>query len=181
MSVIKLKFSPENAARSKKGKKYCTTRDEPKGKAGDCFEIDGVWFRLIGVLNLSVSTIAMDLYWRFHTLKEELPLSGWYGTTVDGPGALDRIDAIRGLDRTTFVSFEPLTEPVEDLNLNGIDWVIAGGRSAANGMMAVMPAEDWIQTIVDAARDAGAAVFVKDNAGGLGGNWPREIPQAVTV
>lgn len=118
---------------------------------------------------------------RYHDF--DLPQYAWYGTTVDSPAALDRIDHLRYISDVdpdvTFVSFEPLTELIEP-DLSGIDLVIVGGRSAANGMPAVVPEKWWIQTIVDAARRAGAPVFVKDNAG-VDPIWPREFPDLVEV
>lgn len=106
------------------------------------------------------------------------PENAWYGTTVDGPDALDRIEWVRGLDRTSFVSFEPLVREV-DPTLTGLDWVIVGGRSAAGGLPAVRPHPDLIETILEAAVKGHIPVFVKDNAQYTDPNgfiYPREFP-----
>jgi protein gp37 len=112
---------------------------------------------------------------RYHEW-DGLPENAWYGTTVDSPAAISRIEELRSLDATTFVSFEPLTAPISP-DLAHIGWAIVGGRSAANGLPAVVPDPAWIAVILDAAWDAGAAVYVKDNAdpGGRSG-WPRDYP-----
>lgn len=62
MSLIKIKFSPEMAERACNGLKNCTSRDEIKGKAGDYFDIDGSVFRIIGIFEVSVAEIAMNLF-----------------------------------------------------------------------------------------------------------------------
>jgi hypothetical protein len=62
MSLIEIKFSPEMADLVCNGKKNCTSRDEIKGKAGDYFVTDGSVHRIIGVFEVSVAEIAMDLF-----------------------------------------------------------------------------------------------------------------------
>lgn len=115
-----------------------------------------------------------------------LPERAWYGATIDSPDVayrlLDLCDLpnVRGYRRIRFASFEPLTGPFAEADLDalrGMQWVIIGGRSAANGLPAVVPERAWIQTIIDAARRGGAAVFVKNNAGGAAAGWPQEYPE----
>ena len=57
----------------------------------------------------------------------------WIGTSVENDKYLWRIDELRKIDaKVRFVSFEPLLGYVNDLNLNGIQWVIVGGESDPN-------------------------------------------------
>jgi len=54
----------------------------------------------------------------------------WIGVSVENSDYLFRIEHLRQTDaKIKFVSFEPLLGPIQDLDLDGIDWVIAGGES----------------------------------------------------
>jgi len=54
----------------------------------------------------------------------------WQGVTVESNDYTCRIDDLRKVPATIkFISFEPLIGPVQDLNLEGIDWAIVGGES----------------------------------------------------
>jgi protein gp37 len=101
----------------------------------------------------------------------DLPVNAWYGTTVDAASAVGRIDALRDLDRTTFVSFEPLVEELEP-DLTGIDAVLVGARTQPLRL----PRREWVAGIVVRARKAGAAVFMKDSLAPLCPRLIRELP-----
>jgi protein gp37 len=54
----------------------------------------------------------------------------WMGVSVENQEYAFRIDDLRKVGaKIKFISFEPLLEPIDDLNLRGIDWVIVGGES----------------------------------------------------
>jgi protein gp37 len=106
---------------------------------------------------------------RYATL--DLPENAWYGTTVDRAAALGQIDTLRALDRTTFVSFEPLVEAI-DPGPAGIDSVLIGARTKPLRL----PRREWIGRIVERAREAGAAVFMKDSLARLCPRLIRELP-----
>lgn len=54
----------------------------------------------------------------------------WLGVTVECKATRNRIDHLRKLKASIkFLSCEPLIEDLEDLDLQGIDWVIVGGES----------------------------------------------------
>lgn len=103
----------------------------------------------------------------------DLPANAWYGTTVDRASTVDRIDALLGLDRTTFVSFEPLVEEI-DPDLSGVDAVLVGARTQPLRL----PPREWVARIVERAREAGAAVFMKDSLVPLCPRLVRELPAA---
>lgn len=106
--------------------------------------------------------------------------NGWYGTSMDGSAktaknSYDLIEAIRLNDSQTikhkvvkFISFEPLLQnPFSSIRYlplvqNGIDWVIIGADSRRG---AVKPPKEWADDIIRAARQAGAAVWIKSNYG----------------
>jgi len=72
-------------------------------------------------------------------LDLDWPPNAWVGTSVgSGPGGeypdtTHRIDQLREVDAPLrWVSFEPLIEPVGDVDLTGIDWAVVGGESASD-------------------------------------------------
>ena len=77
----------------------------------------------------------------------------WLGVSVESQRWLNRIAALRLTSaRTRFLSLEPLLGPLPNLDVTGIDWVIAGGESGP-GARAMDP--DWVREIRDkcVARD----------------------------
>lgn len=109
-----------------------------------------------------------------------LPFNAWYGTTVDGTSRTEKntnllldalsIDRIPG--RKTFISFEPLLKYPKGLDLKGIDWIIIGADSTPG---AKKPPIEWADGLIKQARNAGAAIWIKNNY-----NYPkiiREFPE----
>jgi protein gp37 len=101
----------------------------------------------------------------------DLPANAWYGTTVDRAAVADRIEALRALGRTTFVSFEPLVEEI-DPDLSGLDAVLIGARTQPLRL----PPREWVVRIVQRAREAGTAIFMKDSLAPLCPRLLRELP-----
>lgn len=87
----------------------------------------------------------------------------WMGVSVEN---LDYIFRIEHLRRTKamvkFLSLEPLLGPLPGLNLEGIDWVIAGGESGP-GARRIDPA--WVLDVRDQCADAGVPFFFKQWGG----------------
>jgi protein gp37 len=91
------------------------------------------------------------------------PSNVWMGVSVENCDFLWRIDRLRRTGaRIKFVSLEPLLGPLPILNLNEIDWVIAGGESGP-GARSVNP--DWVRDIRDQCSDAGVAFHFKQWGG----------------
>jgi protein gp37 len=87
----------------------------------------------------------------------------WMGVTVETAKYLHRIDDLRQTGaHTKFVSFEPLLGPVSAMDLNGIDWAIAGGES---GPGARPMAREWLVEIRDRCEEAGVPFFFKQWGG----------------
>ncbi|MGH7748882.1 MAG: DUF5131 family protein, partial [Candidatus Dormibacteria bacterium] len=89
----------------------------------------------------------------------------WLGVSVESPVYCSRI---RHLQRTPaavrFLSCEPLLEPLPELPLAGIGWVIVGGESGRGAR----PLElSWVRDIRQQCRAAGVSCFVKQ----LGSVW----------
>jgi protein gp37 len=87
----------------------------------------------------------------------------WMGVSVENLKVVDRIDHLRNTGAfIKFLSLEPLIGPLPDLNLFGIDWVIAGGES---GPKARPMKTEWVIDIKDQCKDADVAFFFKQWGG----------------
>ncbi len=95
--------------------------------------------------------------------KLEWPDNVWMGVTVETADYFFRIELLRRTGaRTRFLCFEPLLGPVIDLDLQGIDWVIAGGES---GPRARPMAPEWVIDIRDQCLHARVPFFFKQWGG----------------
>ncbi len=57
------------------------------------------------------------------------PSNIWMGVTVESKDYIDRIDSLRLVGAAVrFLSLEPLLSAMPNMDLTGIDWVIAGGE-----------------------------------------------------
>ena len=87
----------------------------------------------------------------------------WMGVSVENEKYTFRIDDLR---RTTavvkFLSLEPLLGPLNDLHLEGIDWVIAGGESGP-GARRMDP--EWVTGIRDQCVKSDVPFFFKQWGG----------------
>ena len=110
------------------------------------------------------------------------PENVWIGTSLTGGDwpsvSQERIFAIKKHKGVRFVSFEPLLNdgPLDYIDLCGIDWVIIGAQT--NPLK--LPEEEWIERIIDMAREADAAVFVKNNIIRNYRTWyPQDYPKSI--
>ncbi|OHD74921.1 MAG: hypothetical protein A2177_11150, partial [Spirochaetes bacterium RBG_13_68_11] len=102
---------------------------------------------------------------RLRSLSERLPWPRnlWMGVTVESIRHLSRIDDLRASGASLkFISFEPLLGSVPAPDLDGIDWVIAGGES---GPHARTMAEEWAREIRDACVAQSVPFFFKQWGG----------------
>ncbi|MGW0146789.1 DUF5131 family protein [Streptomyces sp. NPDC003333] len=119
--------------------------------------------------------------------KLEWPANVWVGVSVESQDELPRVDDLRQVPAAVrFLSCEPLLGPLGGLNLDRIDWVIAGGESGPRHR----PLEEaWVTGIRDACQEAGVAFFFKQwggrtpKAGGreLAGRTWDQMPLAAAV
>jgi protein gp37 len=87
----------------------------------------------------------------------------WIGTSVEDEDALFRIDDLREVNaHVRFLSCEPLIGPLNNLNLEGIHWVIVGGESGPGAR--TMEAE-WVRNIRDNCKNQNVAFFFKQWGG----------------
>jgi protein gp37 len=93
----------------------------------------------------------------------EWPHNLWMGVTVENNEVRDRIDNLRETGaRVKFLSCEPLLSSLPNLDLTGIDWVIAGGES---GRTPRPMKEEWVVNIKEQCQNANVAFFFKQWGG----------------
>lgn len=101
--------------------------------------------------------------------KTTWPDNAWVGATVD---CQDRVkqaeDAFQELvennnkPSVTFISFEPLKEPI-NVDLSNVDWAIIGGQSKSTGEPAEQPLWEWVESLHLQARQYGCDIYWKPN------------------
>jgi len=91
------------------------------------------------------------------------PSNVWMGVTVENADYLWRLERLRLVPaRVRFVSLEPLLGPMEDMSLDGVDWVIAGGESGPGSRPM---AAEWVRSIRDLCVREGVPFFFKQWGG----------------
>jgi protein gp37 len=108
---------------------------------------------------------------RLLRLAEQLrwPPNLWMGVSVENAAAMARIGHLRQVPTTVrFLSCEPLLGPLDDLDLSGIGWVIAGGESGPEYRPMQL---DWARGIRDACQRAEVPFFFKQ----WGGRTPKAL------
>jgi protein gp37 len=99
--------------------------------------------------------------------KLDWPPNVWMGVSVESEAELARIDDLRKVPAAVrFLSCEPLLGPLDGLDVDGIDWVIAGGESGPRHRPLD---ETWVTEIRDTCQNAGVAFFFKQ----WGGRTPK--------
>lgn len=102
--------------------------------------------------------LAPDLPW---------PSNVWMGVSIENRRFVHRADSLREVPAAVrFISAEPLLGPLEGLDLDGINWLIAGGESGPGHRRVD---EDWITDLRDRCGDEGVAFFFKQ----WGGHRPK--------
>lgn len=96
------------------------------------------------------------------------PANLWMGVSVEDDTATYRINDLRSVPAAVrFLSLEPLIGPLDDLDLTGIGWVIAGGESGPNHR----PMDPrWVVDIRDQCIAADVPFFFKQ----WGGRTPKQ-------
>ena len=102
---------------------------------------------------------------RIAHLSPELPWSKniWMGVSVESSEYVHRIDLLRDTGaHIKFLSLEPLLGPLDNLNLEDIDWAIVGGESGPGAR----PMEaHWVRDLRDQCVDARVPFFFKQWGG----------------
>ncbi len=86
----------------------------------------------------------------------------WMGTSIGSRRGLHRLEEVRQVKTAVrWLSIEPLTEDLGDVDLTGIDWVAVGGESG-HGFRPMEHA--WARRIRDQALEQKVAFFFKQSA-----------------
>ena len=92
----------------------------------------------------------------------------WIGVSVESNAYAWRANYLRQVPAAVrFISAEPLLGPVDELDLDGLHWVITGGESGT-GYRQCNP--DWVRDVRDRCITAGIAYFHKQ--------WGGQTPKA---
>jgi len=87
----------------------------------------------------------------------------WMGVSVENKDVINRIDFLRKTAaKVKFISVEPLIGPLNNLDLENIDWVIVGGESGHNPRPIK---EDWVTDIQIQCKMKNVAFFFKQWGG----------------
>ncbi len=91
------------------------------------------------------------------------PANVWMGVSIENRRFVHRANYLREVPaRIRFISAEPLLGPLEGLNLNGIDWLIAGGESGIGHRPVKI---EWIRDLRDLCRRSRVPFFFKQWGG----------------
>ncbi|MCK9895651.1 DUF5131 family protein [Frankia sp. AgB32] len=115
-------------------------------------------FQVLTKRSLRLARLADTLSW---------PDNLWMGVSVENAAALSRIDDLRHVPAAVkFLSCEPLLGPLTGIDVDGIDWVIAGGESGRHHR----PIEtSWVAELRDVCNHADVPFFFKQ----WGGRTPK--------
>jgi protein gp37 len=93
----------------------------------------------------------------------EWPPNVWMGVSIENRRFVPRADHLRRVPAAVrFISAEPLLGPLEGLEFDGIDWLIAGGES---GPGARSMRREWVRELRDRCVAAGVPFFFKQWGG----------------
>jgi protein gp37 len=102
---------------------------------------------------------------RLHEVAHRLPWPSnvWIGVSIEDASVIYRIHDLCAVPAATrFLSCEPLLGPLDDLPLDGIQWVIVGGES---GPGARPMRSEWVESIMRQCRVADVPFFFKQWGG----------------
>jgi protein gp37 len=108
---------------------------------------------------------------RLVSLSDEISWADniWMGVSVESESYTYRIDHLRETSAAIkFLSLEPLLDPLDNLRLDGIDWVIVGGESGP-GARPMNP--EWVVSIRNQCIEANVPFFFKQ----WGGVWKKKF------
>jgi protein gp37 len=108
---------------------------------------------------------------RLRRLADQLswPSNLWIGVSIENASVLWRVGHLRQVPAAVrFLSCEPLLGPLDEIDLTGIGWVIAGGESGPNYRPMHL---EWARGLRDACQDAHVPFFFKQ----WGGRTPKAL------
>lgn len=162
--------APKNTSVPEKAEKDTSYRNIFTGSMADIF---GRWVPAEWV-NRVMGVVEECPEWNFLFLTKfpqrvhefgHVPSNAWMGTTVDCQARVD--NAEKAFSKMgggiKWLSVEPMLTPLKFSRLDLFDWVVIGGASRSSTTPAWVPPFDWIVDLHNQAREAGCAVYHKDN------------------
>lgn len=111
-------------------------------------------FQILTKRHERLSDLAPDLPW---------PRNVWMGVSIENRRFVHRADHLRQVPAAVrFISAEPLLGPLEGLDLEGIDWLIAGGESGPRHRPVKV---EWLRGLRDSCLAIGVPFFFKQWGG----------------
>jgi len=109
---------------------------------------------------------------------DDLPENAWMGTTVDCQERVANAEKAFAKMKggVKWLSVEPMLTPLKFSRLELFDWVVIGGASRSSQTPAWVPPFDWVADLHEQAREAGCAIYHKDNLGLGDGIRLKEFP-----
>ncbi len=105
-------------------------------------------FQILTKRSERLAEVAKELHW---------PGNIWMGVSVEDGRVIHRMDDLRLVPaKIRFLSCEPLIGPLDNLSLEGIDWVIVGGES---GPRARPMKKEWVESVRKQCREAEVPFF----------------------
>jgi protein gp37 len=132
-------------------------------------------FEVMGKAHWHTFQILTKRHERLVELAPQLPWprNVWMGVTIENRRFVHRADYLREVPAAVrFISAEPLLGPLEGLNLDGIDWLIAGGES---GPRHCRIDAAWVTELRDRCLDEDVAFFFKQWGGQRPKSGGREL------
>jgi protein gp37 len=103
----------------------------------------------------------------------EWPENVWMGVSIENRRWIERADCLRTVPAAVrFVSAEPLLGSLDDLDLDGIDWLIAGGESGPRYRPVRL---DWVRDLRDRCLEESVPFFFKQHGGRTSKAGGREL------
>lgn len=90
--------------------------------------------------------------------------NAWFGVTVTASKEKERIQALREHIQGGHyhVTFEPMFDNIEDVDLSGVEWVVIGTETGRRKNKSVSRPE-WVWNLTDQAKALGIPVFMKED------------------
>jgi len=130
---------------------------------------DSYIFEILGVINkcpqhtFQILTKRANRMARISNNIGQWPHNVWIGVTVESEKHKKRIDYLKSANASVkFISFEPLLDDVNQINLNGINWVIVGGESGPGSRQM---RQEWAANIRDQCLKMNISYFFKQWGG----------------
>ncbi|MHB8059385.1 MAG: DUF5131 family protein [Gaiellaceae bacterium] len=123
-------------------------------------------FDVVSRANWHVFQVLTKRHERLAELAPHLnwPENLWMGVSIENDRWANRADCLREVSDAAvrFVSAEPLLGPLDNLDLTGLDWLIAGGES---GPRCRPVSEEWLVKLRDRCVAAAVPFFFKQWGG----------------